>query len=242
MTPASTQHLYERFYWSRPGFVDGTKAFHEMCRAHLAGARDILEIGAGPANPTSKFLTTLGRVVGVDVSEEIQANDAMAERYVFDGGRLPFGDRSFDGVVSNYVLEHVADPDLHFAEVARVLRPGGRYLFRTPNLLHYVAAISRFLPHAAHVVASKRLRGMNREDHDPYPTHYRANSCRTLKRLASAAGLRVIELRMVEKEPSYGRLSPLLFFPMMAYERVVNRSELGAPFRSNVFGVLERTA
>ena len=45
-------------------------------------------------------------------------------------GRLPFGDRSFDAVLSTDTFEHVMDLDLAFSEIARVLRPGGSLLTR----------------------------------------------------------------------------------------------------------------
>jgi hypothetical protein len=50
------------------------------------------------------------------------------------GERLPFKDDSFDGVVSVAVLEHVRDPFACAAEIARVLRPGGRLFCVVPFL------------------------------------------------------------------------------------------------------------
>ncbi|MFB3048647.1 MAG: bifunctional 2-polyprenyl-6-hydroxyphenol methylase/3-demethylubiquinol 3-O-methyltransferase UbiG [Acidimicrobiia bacterium] len=49
------------------------------------------------------------------------------------GERLPFGDLSFDAVVCMDVLEHVDDPAAVVAEAARVLRPGGVFIFSGPN-------------------------------------------------------------------------------------------------------------
>jgi len=44
-------------------------------------------------------------------------------------GRLPFRDASFDAVVACLVFEHIDDVDAALGEVARVLEPGGRFLF-----------------------------------------------------------------------------------------------------------------
>lgn len=48
---------------------------------------------------------------------------------------LTFPDESFDLVITQDVLEHVFDPETAFAEIARVLKPGGAHVFTTP-LVH----------------------------------------------------------------------------------------------------------
>lgn len=50
-----------------------------------------------------------------------------------NGGRLPFANGSFASVMSNCVLEHIPDVDAVLREVARVLRPGGRFAFSVPS-------------------------------------------------------------------------------------------------------------
>jgi hypothetical protein len=108
--------------------------------------------------------------------------------------------------------------------------------------LHYVSAVSALTPHWFHELVSNRLRNHPEDAHDPYPTVYAANSTRALRRLAEDAELPVEELRHVEKEPSYGLASPLLFYPFLAYERFVNSSEVWGFLRANIFAVLRRPA
>ncbi|WP_188079338.1 glycosyltransferase [Xanthobacter oligotrophicus] len=56
---------------------------------------------------------------------------------------LTFANESFDLVVSQDVFEHVSDPDRGFAEVARVLRPGGAHIFTVPQAPHLETSVTR---------------------------------------------------------------------------------------------------
>lgn len=234
--------LIEKYYSSRPSYLDGTAVLHSTLQRAISLGSSVLEIGAGPANTTSEFLSTIGAVTGLDISDEVLSNPYLAGARVFDGGEFPFEDAVFDACVSNYALEHVTDTAMHFREVCRVLRPRGVYCFRTPNLWHYVTLSSKLLPHSLHLLLANRLRGLTPHAHDPYPAVYRANTRSQIVRLSEAAGLIAEEIVMVEKEPFYARASRLLFWPALAYERTVNLTERLACFRANMFGVLRKPA
>jgi SAM-dependent methyltransferase len=237
-----TKVLFERFYFSQSSFVPGTQVFHQMCQSRIQNENHILEIGAGPANPTTKFLTGIGAVTALDVSPEVLGNHDVREAHLYDGITMPYPDEVFEMCVSNYVLEHVADPLSHFREAFRVLKPGGVYCFRTPNLWHYVTIGSRLLPHSVHLQIANKLRGLASAAHPPWPTLYPASTPRQLRNFAAKIGWLVDELRMIEAEPSYGATHPLLFYPMMVYERIVNSSELFSLFRVNILGAFRKPA
>ena len=231
-----------RVYDRAAGWRDGTSEFHELCQRAVPARSMILELGAGRSNATSRFLAGLGQLHGVDPSAAVLENDALASAAVMSAASYPFADASFDACVSNYVLEHIADPARHFSEVARVLKPGGVYCFRTPNRYHYVTAVAQLTPHWFHVLVANRLRNLSAEADEPCPTHYEANTQRDIRHFAARAGLEVERLVLIEKEPSYGMSSRLLFLTFMAYERLVNASELCANLRVNILGVLRKPA
>lgn len=236
-----TDRLFERYYYAHPRFLNGTSEFHDLVASFARRDCRILEIGAGPSNKTSRFLASLGPLTGIDPSDEVLANDALVAARVSSGSVLPFPDRAFNLCVSNFVLEHVEDPQTHFREIARVLAPGGIYCFRTPNLWHYVAFVSRVLPHSFHLKYANRLRNREAGAHDPYPTFYRSNTRKAIKYLARKARLEIVELRMIEKEPSYAKSSALLFWPLLCYERAVNSHPMFQGLRANILGVLVKT-
>jgi len=72
-----------------------------------------------------------GTVAGLGMNaEELAANPRLAERVVQDlnrDPRLPWDDASFDAVVCTVSVEYLTRPQAVFAEVRRVLRPGGRF-------------------------------------------------------------------------------------------------------------------
>jgi SAM-dependent methyltransferase len=230
----------ERWYSPSNGWIDGTSEFHALLQSSIPYGSRILEIGAGSTNPTSTFLTTLGEVHGLDPDPEIQENTALTSVVLLDQSTFPYESASFDACVSNYVIEHVDDPANHLFQIARVLKPGGVYVFRTPNRFHYVAIAAWLLPHWVHDTLANRLRNLPEHAHAPHRTVYRLNSLAAIRRLAAKAGLRVETLRMVEKEPSYGMSSPLLFLIFAGYERLVNATTALDFMRANIFGVLRK--
>ena len=71
-------------------------------------------------------------------------------------------------------------------------------------------------------------------DHPVYPKYFRFNSKTTCRQVLFETGFSVTTLKLIEKEPSYGMRSPLLFLPMMVYERIVNSSALFQSLRANI--------
>jgi ubiquinone/menaquinone biosynthesis C-methylase UbiE len=112
--------------------------------------RLLLDIGTGNGEIAS-HLSEFYDVVSVDVTDQRTVCDGFA--FVQLGGEvLPFSDKSFNVVVSNHVIEHVADADQHLSDIRRILKDDGLAYLATPNrfwpwevhnkipLLHYLPA------------------------------------------------------------------------------------------------------
>ena len=229
-------------YWYPDTRKNGTLLFYDWVREHTSKRLTMLNVGPGPAsrNPLKIFKGELARVVGVDIDPVVSFNDELDESYVFDGMTLPFDDRTFDIAVSDYVFEHVQAPDFHLKEIYRVLRPGASLFFRTPNKFHYVSLLSRCTPHGFHTLVARKARGLPQDAHEPYPTHYRMNSAKEIRRLALEAHFSSVELRYVECEPSYLMFSTVPFLAGVLYERTVNHFGGLSGIRANIFGRLVR--
>jgi arsenite methyltransferase len=98
----------------------------------------VLDLGCGAGTDTlvaAQMVGPEGRVTGIDMTPEMLAKARWAADLLraenvqlveAEAERLPFPDASFDVVISNGVIDPVPDKDAVFAEIFRVLRPGGR--------------------------------------------------------------------------------------------------------------------
>lgn len=101
-----------------------------------------LDVGSGPGNVTASLGRAAGPgglALGMDISEPMLARavDAQAGPNVgflrADAQHLPFRDATFDAVTSLAVLQLIPDPSATLAEIARVLKPGGRVAVMVPT-------------------------------------------------------------------------------------------------------------
>jgi SAM-dependent methyltransferase len=100
---------------------------------------DVVEVGGGQGELAELMQSELGaRVSFIDQSERMVelARGRGIDARVGDAQELPFADGSFDVAVAAWMLYHVADLDRGLAELARVLRPGGKLVAVTNSLGH----------------------------------------------------------------------------------------------------------
>jgi SAM-dependent methyltransferase len=144
------------------------------------GAR-LLDVGAAFGFGVSEARTAGWRAIGLERSREAASAAARAlpgRITVATGLRLPFGDRRFDAVTLWDVLEHLPAPHAALAEVARVLRPGGRLALTTGDAGSWLARLSGARWHLYNL-----------------PEHLFFYTRRSLCQLVAAHGLRVESLR-----------------------------------------------
>jgi SAM-dependent methyltransferase len=103
--------------------------------AEVSQTMSILDVGCGPGYVSAAAAERGAVPIGLDFSKEMIAiAKKMFPRIDFQEGdaqNLPFADKTFDRVVANFALLHLADPERAMAEANRVLKTGGRFAFTT---------------------------------------------------------------------------------------------------------------
>jgi SAM-dependent methyltransferase len=122
-------------------------AFLERAGVTIRGR--VLDAGCGGGGMPLSLAEEADLVVGIDPAERFQDAGVRLGRErglphlhfaLADGMALPFGDRSFDLVLSHAVIEHVADAPKYLRECARVLARGGHVYLSTAPYLSFAGA------------------------------------------------------------------------------------------------------
>jgi SAM-dependent methyltransferase len=138
---ADAFHALEHAGWQRAA-ARYDEAFGSLTRQAIdplldaaqvgSGAR-VLDVASGPGYVAAAAAQRGAKVTALDFSaamvEMARSQNPEIEFREGDAGALSFADGSFDAVVMNFGMLHLAQPERAVSEALRVLRPGGRYAF-----------------------------------------------------------------------------------------------------------------
>ena len=175
--------------------------------------------------------------VGLDYDlDSLRRHRSVSLRVRGELGRLPFPDGSVDVASANMVLEHLSDPVAVFREVHRVLAPGGKFIFHTPNDRGYATVAARLIPQRP----KEWLAGLleNRPAADVFPTHYRANNVERLEALARAVGFEPVTIRLIATDAVFAVVPPLALIELLWLRLLLTRPL--RRLRPNLIGVFRR--
>lgn len=145
----------------------------------------VLDLGAGGGRHALRAAELGYKAFALDLSpdgllemkswiESVSQGSLMVSSIVADGTSLPFKDETFDAVICSEVLEHLENPKDVLAEVARVVKPGGKVGLSVP----------RTYPEAICWLISK-------EYHSAKGGHIRIFTRSALHRLTKESGLKL---------------------------------------------------
>ncbi|MER3399826.1 MAG: hypothetical protein C4313_01605 [Thermoflexus sp.] len=201
----------------RPGWRPAGEVFNALLEPRLHPTARALDAGCGRFGVLGRFRDQVGLAVGVDGDfPALRENALLPLRVLARLEALPFPEGAFDLILCTWVVEHLPEPRAAFRELARALRPGGSLLILTPNARHPLVALGRCLPARLRPLLVGRL--YRRSPRDIFPTFYRANTPRALRRMLQEAGL-ICEAWEAVEDPTYLAFHPWLFALAVLWER-----------------------
>ncbi|NOX62084.1 MAG: class I SAM-dependent methyltransferase [Chloroflexi bacterium] len=202
-----------------PSYVwrEGQQRRFELIRAWArVEAADVLVDGAGVGMYSRHLARAGARVVSIDIDfpSMAAAKAHVSPCLVAACEALPFASESFDTVLSHEVLEHVADDAQTLAEIARVLRPGGRLVLFTPNRLYPFETHGHYWRGEYHFGNTPLINYLPDRWRNQLAPHVRAYTRRDLHALLAPLPLRILHHtqiypgydNIIQRAPRLGRM------------------------------------
>jgi ubiquinone/menaquinone biosynthesis C-methylase UbiE len=211
--------LKEKFYGK--GWTHPYRTYEQVILDHIGPGSVVLDAGCGKNAPVLQKLVGYGKyLIGIDVCglHKVEGYDSL-DLLKSDLQTISLKNNSVDVVISRSVLEHVENPEKAYREIHRILKSGGHLICLTPNYYDYASLIAKLIPNQFHSRIVRLTEGRN--ENDTFPTYYRSNTERDIKKLAKTTGFEVKQIDYLGQYPSYFMFSPMLFILGTVYDKMI---------------------
>ena len=226
-----------------PGLLHSQERYKKLLLDLIGPGSDWLDIGCGQRifaewltdslRAEKELVSRCHTAVGVD-SGDSRPHRSLETKYCADVESLPFPNASFSIVTANMVVEHLADPESALREIYRVLRPGGLFVFHTPNARTPFVLLVRMIGSKLRTRVASFIDGRDQED--IFPTFYRLNDDYTIRSKADKIGFRVHRVSFIETAPVLAIFGPVVVLEMVAI--LLLRLEMLAHLRPDLLVIL----
>ena len=226
----------DQYRIAHPGWRPATEVFAARVDASLQPQARLLDVGCGRGGLIEQLGHPVHLVTGIDPDLPSLREHRLAglPRAAASSDRLPFVDGSFDIVTAAWLLEHLENPLVTFSSICRILRPGGKFIFITPNSRHPLAFANRVAGRFGRLQAGLVNRIYDRAPDDTFPTFYRANSPQSLANQLTQSGMAIDSLEFVA-DPTYLAFNKLAFRVMSALDEILTTDR-----RIHIIGVARK--
>jgi ubiquinone/menaquinone biosynthesis C-methylase UbiE len=212
--------------------------FEQIVRKCIRPYHIVLDAGCG-RRANIELKGNCRMLVGTDIDAQIAENTGIDAAVRADLGKLPFRDKTFDIVISWWVIEHLDAPQNCFREFARVCKDEAIVIHGTPNILHYAMLFAASTPFWFHDWFRRFILG---DKHGSYPTKYKANTPKRMESMMKEAGFTSVEVHCIDSGPGYFRWFTPLYAIGLIYHRLVSCLNVFASFRDSIIGIFCRQA
>lgn len=224
-----------RYY---PGYHgDVGVSFKKILDRYITPGCALLDVGCGRQSFGGEYYARAKTKVGIDLEADAIKHHTTLDTVVCASiENIPFPDNAFDVVIAQWVFEHVANAPQTVAEIQRVLKPGGVFIFMTPNAYSPFVVATRFVP--IRFKKFLRERFLSIATFDTFPTHYRLNTIATLNRLFQSVHMKPRGLQLVDCF-TYFKFSAVLVWGAIMGARLMNALHL-RQLRHHVVGAYQK--
>lgn len=137
-------NISHEYYFIRKAILNGISK-----HAHLLEGK-LMDFGCG-SKPYYDLFSNTKEYIGVDYNGEGHDHTTESIDVFYDGKTIPFGNNTFDSILSSEVFEHLFNLEEILMELNRVLKPGGKMLITCPfvwNLHEAPVDFARYTPYA----------------------------------------------------------------------------------------------
>jgi ubiquinone/menaquinone biosynthesis C-methylase UbiE len=218
------EHYRNEYKRLHPKWTDSMTIYGNLIGEEVKSGTKVLDIGCGHGEFLKDIYARTQHTYGLDPDKiGLKKNTIIKHKHVGMADEIPFKDNFFDVVVSAWVLEHVENPEKVFGEIYRVLKPGGKVIFITPNSWNYIVWINRVIPDRFHDYLTKKLYG--RQENDTFKVHYRVNSVGKINKILGGIGFKQSKM-ILNGDPTYISFSKTLFKISTGIEWILNWNPL----------------
>lgn len=212
----------EAYQRMTPGWRPATDVFAELVHQNIGASSRLLDLGCGRGGLVEQLQHPLSQITGIDpdFTSLLEHRLEKLPRAVALSDHLPFVDNSFDVVTASWLLEHLVDPARTFRAVSRALKPGGAFIFITPNRKHPLSAANRVAGRLGSLQGKLVDKLYGRAPEDTFATFYRANTAEDLRAISTAADLMLEPLWFIG-DPTYVAFNRVFFLGMRAVDNLL---------------------
>src|SRR5450755_2473059 len=211
-----SERLLKRYFGKQ---VHPYRLFENEVQSRLRPEHTLLDAGCGREAPVlQKFRGHASKLIGIDIGafkDEIPGIELIQS----DLGHMKIDSASVDIVMSRSVMEHVVDSRQVYTEVNRILKPGGYFIFLTPNLWDYASIIAKAVPNSMHPWIVAKTEG--RAPEDVFPMVYGTNTRSAVHKWAKCTGFDVVSCEYLGQYPGYFMFNGFLFLIATGYEKII---------------------
>ncbi|MCY7376320.1 MAG: class I SAM-dependent methyltransferase [Pyrinomonadaceae bacterium] len=176
-------------------------------------------------------------IVGIDYDfPSLLKHRTISQRVHATADKIPFAENYFDVATANMVVEHLDNPQIQFAEICRVLKPNGIFIFHTVNENGCFARMRKVVPNALVKKLTRLLDGRTADD--VFEVQYKANREETISPLAQKTNFTIEKIKLISSDAVFALVPPFavaeLFFIRLLMRHSLRR------WRTNIIVILKK--